>query len=70
VISSLTVAITSSNVAVATNGVTATPGVMVAGLPAGITKLSIASVSVPTFVTLASVPGSPVGAIKLVHTLL
>jgi len=60
VINSLTVVITSSNVAVASRGVTATPGVIVPGSPAGITKFKIAADSVPTLVTLASVPGAPV----------
>ena len=60
------VAITSSNVAVSTRGATAIPGVIVAGSPAGITKLRMAAFSVPTLVTLASVPGSPVVVVPIV----
>ena len=37
--------------AVGSSCVTASPGVIVPGSPAGITKLSIAAVSVPTLVT-------------------
>ena len=40
------------------------------GSPSGITKFKMAFVAVPELVTLAWVPGAPVGAIKLVHTLL
>jgi hypothetical protein len=44
---------------------TATPGVIVASAPLGMTKFKIAAVSVPTFVTLALVPGSPVVVVPM-----
>lgn len=55
-----------ASVAVSSRRGTVTPGVIVPGSPAGITKLRIAAVSVPTLVTLASVPGSPVVVVPTV----
>ena len=58
--------ITSSSVDVETRGVTAVPGVIVAGSPAGITKSRTAAEVVPELVTLACVPGSPVVVVPTV----